>query len=638
MHDVVTLLRMFDSIGHRLVDAFFLPSLEAILLGVIVWAVLRAWRGHSPRLRHLLWLTVILKPVVTLFLPWQGPIAFPVPGGVAEEIVFSVPPVPTADVGAVTYHPYAILAIIWGAGVSAGLLWTLVGGLLLVRRCRQTQPIGVPWVQALFAHCLTTVGIERRVMLRMSDRFASPTLVTAGRPVVVIPSWCLEQLSPQELKQVFLHELLHYARRDHVTVLIAQLVRVVFFFHPIVWYAGRRLNVEAERACDAGVVTVARRPYSYASSLLKVAEGPSLARWRGVLELARPISLTATRIREVLNGMDDYQRMGRLSTALLLIGLAVLVLPPVFHLPAPPVLSNPPEAVLQSPAGQDAALPGRTIQAERLAARGAEETWASAAADPPQPRETGIAPATATATSPMRATLMNVPKRPETLSPVVFRPSLPQTPSDGTSPRRWFHTAAVGTPDAPPASRTEGLARWQSGQIEFQGGGHPLSKTDLSGTMSVRAGYFVTRTHELGGVLSIIGPTERLDEAGEQADLAPQGTLALLQAVRSRPLVPSVTQQENEKGPTMRNTVMIGAFYRYNVARLNAPVVPFVGVGTGVEVRPGRKDPVLVDGSGGVRCFFADRTAVIVQFDYYKNVDLSARSRVSASLGVSTIF
>lgn len=653
MHDAATLLSLLDRIGREVAQALLMPSLEAIALGAAVWVVLHVWRGSSPRLRHLLWLMVMIKPVATLVLPWHGPIALPVPHVIDQGVRLVIPSDPilgvsetarrlsaSNDWSAALRHPYALIAVIWGTGVSAGLVWTLVGGLLLVRRCRQTEPIAVPWVHALFTRCMMTLGLERQIKLRMSHRFASPTLVTIGQPVVVIPSWCFVRLSPQELKQVFLHELLHYARRDHLTVWLAQLVRIFFFFHPIVWYAGRRLGAEAERACDVDVVTVARKPYSYAASLLKVAEGSTLARWRGVLELARPVSLTATRIREVLNGIDDRQRVVSLGTTLLLIGLTMLVLPPVFHLSPPTTVSEPSQVALQTPDRPRTLNPG-LMTSGRLAS--ALETGDAGTAMSGTSRTPPPEPAHAAAANDEPSQVSLVLGRPAAIprpaSSWLVRPASLQASPDGTSSRRSLNSAALGSSHAPATDtpRTDEAARWQPGQIEVQGGGHPLSKVGLSGMMSVRAGYFVTKTHELGGVLSIIGPAERLEVTDEQKAITSPVNLPALSPLRARPVASLGTDQQEATGPTVSNTLLIGAFYRYNVAGLSVPVVPFIGVGAGLEVRSGR-NPVLIDGSGGVRCFFMDRAAVIVQFDYYKDVDISTRSRVSASLGVATIF
>ena len=194
MTDTATVLSTLDQLGRGVAEAMLIPSLEALFLGFIVWIGLKFDRNTAPRIRHLLWLLVILKPLISLFLPWQGPVPLPV----ATETVAST------NISSIssTDYAYSALALIWGVAIIAGVIWTFFGIGLLAYRSRKTMPVPVPWVQALFSRCLNLVGISRPVELRMSDDFAGPTLIAVGRPVVVMPSWCLIELTPQELKQV----------------------------------------------------------------------------------------------------------------------------------------------------------------------------------------------------------------------------------------------------------------------------------------------------------------------------------------------------------------------------------------------------------------------------------------------------
>jgi hypothetical protein len=48
------------------------------------------------------------------------------------------------------------------------------------------------------------------------------------------------------------------------------LVEALFWFHPLVWWLGARLNDERERACDEAVLAAGQRPEIYAESILKV--------------------------------------------------------------------------------------------------------------------------------------------------------------------------------------------------------------------------------------------------------------------------------------------------------------------------------------------------------------------------------
>src|SRR5215813_4606560 len=47
-------------------------------------------------------------------------------------------------------------------------------------------------------------------------------------------------------------------------------VESIFWFHPLVWWIGRRLVEERERACDEEVLRMGNEPHVYAEGILNV--------------------------------------------------------------------------------------------------------------------------------------------------------------------------------------------------------------------------------------------------------------------------------------------------------------------------------------------------------------------------------
>ena len=219
-------ITLFDRIGRQVVDILWLPSLEALLLGVLVWALLQANRDCTPRVRHFLWVLVLVKPLLTVVAPWQGP--FEIPWAPA---VLGGGPAP-GDHYALGSFIYAGAGLAWIAIAGLGLVRTIPAFVAMTRRSRRAVPVTVPRVRELFDSCLAELGVKKAISLRISDEFAGPVLIALGRPVVLIPSWCILELSNAELRQVLLHELAHYARRDHLTVLLVHFSRIFSFSIP----------------------------------------------------------------------------------------------------------------------------------------------------------------------------------------------------------------------------------------------------------------------------------------------------------------------------------------------------------------------------------------------------------------------
>jgi beta-lactamase regulating signal transducer with metallopeptidase domain len=81
-----------------------------------------------------------------------------------------------------------------------------------------------------------------------------PAVIGFLSPCVVLPRRLLDR-PHREIEHVLLHELAHVRRRDPLVSLVCLVAQIVFWFHPAIWCARRRLATLREMACDR---TVAR--------------------------------------------------------------------------------------------------------------------------------------------------------------------------------------------------------------------------------------------------------------------------------------------------------------------------------------------------------------------------------------------
>ena len=164
------------------------------------------------------------------------------------------------------------LALLYAVGFLASA-WQTVRKLIQTRRLLRTfEPVNDPLVHEVWADLARQSTLGPRVRLGTSAVIGSPMCFDLGRPVILLPAPDELALTPEVLRCVLLHELVHLERRDTWTLMAQELLRVVFWFHPAAWWLCRKLDGLRELSCDLLVVRRTRSAKRYASALVEYAD------------------------------------------------------------------------------------------------------------------------------------------------------------------------------------------------------------------------------------------------------------------------------------------------------------------------------------------------------------------------------
>lgn len=147
--------------------------------------------------------------------------------------------------------PIHIMLLVWAAGallLAGYVLWSSLRFWHIIRRHRLVTREGV---LDLFEDCKSQMEISTIIGLVETDKVKSPALFGFIRPRLLLPRGMTEQLSRDELRYIFLHELSHLRRGDIPMGWIMSILQVLHWFNPLIWYAFYRIRTERELACDA---------------------------------------------------------------------------------------------------------------------------------------------------------------------------------------------------------------------------------------------------------------------------------------------------------------------------------------------------------------------------------------------------
>src|ERR1700730_615672 len=154
-----------------------------------------------------------------------------------------------------------------------------------------------------------------------------PAFWRVWRPVVVMPESIANQLNDEELEAIMLHELVHIQRRDNLIANLQLALCALLWFHPLVWFIGRKLFDEREQACDERGMEGCGGPEAYASSILKVVRFCFGWRVAGVTGAAGGSNLKR-RIENIMSIGNTKRRAATVSRVLAsaLVGIALVIL------------------------------------------------------------------------------------------------------------------------------------------------------------------------------------------------------------------------------------------------------------------------------------------------------------------------
>jgi beta-lactamase regulating signal transducer with metallopeptidase domain len=243
---------------------------QSAVLTAALGLCLRFASRTSASLRFVLWTAAFGVTMALPFLPFLFEAHSAAQATTATTVFYG---------SAESVRPWLQLDLRWGMAIAA--LWAIASlgrlvdlgmhSLRLRRLWKNAQPVSLNENPAL-AQLAQSVANRANTALCTTDDLDRPSVIGFLAPRILIPTWLLAKLTPEELEQIVLHEAEHLRRNDDWTNLLQKLSLILFPLNPVLLWIDRRLSSEREMACDEGVVARTRAPRAYATCLTRLAE------------------------------------------------------------------------------------------------------------------------------------------------------------------------------------------------------------------------------------------------------------------------------------------------------------------------------------------------------------------------------
>ncbi len=347
----------------RITDYLLAQSWQIAVLTVVVAILSFLLRNRSAHVRYLIWLLVLAKCLVPplhsvpfAVLPQEQPIAFvessPMAGRIfdasrierdivtepAKSAYVQTPmaPPPKTTKRPHTYNIRAWLAMGWLVGAVALLFYNLLNALrtqIWLQRQRTTLPVKFRHnVESFFsAH-----GVKHIPNVWLINGMNQPFVWGLVRGSIYLPADLLNLQDSKSWASLLGHELSHVIRFDAIVHTLQIFAQVVFWFHPFVWWANRKIRAEREKCCDEmTIVSLHALPEDYSEAIVEalavkyesIRPVPSLA-------VAGPVKNIEERIKTMLRPGKKFYKHPSLIDATVILLIAFLTVPTALVLTA----------------------------------------------------------------------------------------------------------------------------------------------------------------------------------------------------------------------------------------------------------------------------------------------------------------
>ncbi len=357
-----------DDIALTVIRTLSLQSLYSLILFPVIWGLVRCSRGKYPQWQHGLWLLILIRLVLPpdAAFTWSAgnliqsysPQIVSGPSSERFKTSFNfhdnqnVPAVSfsneslqgskntqtpvrhrTSIFSSLSFGPFCFFAF---------CIWLTITTFLIVRFLQKRyrfwkialngEKLIDPDVLYLAEVWRKRLYIRRKIVLKSDASNGSPFTIGLFRPFVVLPKHLLSPPGNSALESVLTHELVHVKRWDDFFITFQEILRIVYFFNPVVWYIMPRLTWTREASCDAAVLSYGTiSPKNYGRQIVAFLKTQSITgqlsrNLAGFTSAARGMAFRLISIQK-----EENMKSHRVKTylAIFLIGIFLLPMSPV---------------------------------------------------------------------------------------------------------------------------------------------------------------------------------------------------------------------------------------------------------------------------------------------------------------------
>ena len=171
-----------------------------------------------------------------------------------------------------------ILCILWCIGIFIMIMLIIKSMLRFNNIKNSALPLQNPAVRKLYHDCLDEMHITKPIPVYSTAFLKSPIIVGLFNPCIYLPIHLISDYNANDIRYMLMHELEHYKYKDAFANYLMNIIGVLYWFNPLVWYSLKEMKNDREVACDTSVLKLLEEDVyeDYGNTLINFAEKVSL--------------------------------------------------------------------------------------------------------------------------------------------------------------------------------------------------------------------------------------------------------------------------------------------------------------------------------------------------------------------------
>ncbi len=313
-------------------------SISGLLLALVLFALKPFIKNKvSKTWQYYIWMIVIIRMLVP-FAPrvemMDKQLQHTDNSIIVQEKTSSVQNSPTINVESPTFKPIAqeientihtksrlpndwniVIDNIWMLWIGIALIlftYKMIVYISFIRYMKANKVVVKdPEVLGIFRNVCNEVGNKATLNMYTSDKVVSPMLLGIIRPFIVLPNTDIKEF---ELRNIVMHELIHYKRLDIIYKWITQIAVCLHWFNPIIYFISKEINKSCELSCDEAIIKKmdADGKRQYGNTLLASVKINGISRGTGI---SLSLNKDAKLLKERLSSIMTFKSKTKLTTA-----------------------------------------------------------------------------------------------------------------------------------------------------------------------------------------------------------------------------------------------------------------------------------------------------------------------------------